>query len=342
MSRIKILFVFGGESTEHEVSLDSARYVSTLLKPELYEVTLCYIDQQGLWWHADDFAQIDAKQLSVQYSARFGTGEVVATDGRILKPDAVLPILLGNNGEDGAIQGLAQLLHIPVVGCGVLGSAICMDKDVTKRLLHEAGIGIVDYVLCQADEPAPKYAGLRTTLGDTLFIKPASQGSSIGVVKVRNEAEFITGLAEAFVYDNKVLIERAVQGVEVGCGIIGNEQPEPSAVSKIDNGQNDFFTYEAKYSLASTAIMQIPAHLPEAVAKEIQSVAVHAYQVLACLGYARVDMFLTDDGQILVNELNTLPAFRDDSSFPKLWKAVGVKPDELWDKIIGFALSVDS
>ncbi|MBC7582062.1 D-alanine--D-alanine ligase [Aeromicrobium sp.] len=338
MTRTTIFFIFGGESAEHRVSLDSARYIFTLLKPERYDIALCYVDTAGIWWKVESFAQIDDERFEVTYTPRLGTGAITASDGTTIHADALLPILLGSNGEDGAIQGVAQMLHVPVVGSGILGSAICMDKEVTKRLLLQANIAVAEYLLyCKGDSNL-SYAAAKEVLGGTIFIKPACQGSSIGVMKATNEAEFDTGLSNALSYDHKILLERAVDGVEVGCGIIGNSTPEASAVSLIDVGDNAFFTYDAKYSRSSSASTQIPANLSADVTEAIKHTAIKAYQVLMCSGYTRIDMFLTNDGRILVNELNTLPAFRDDSSFPKLWKALGVKPNVLWDKIIDYAL----
>lgn len=336
-SKIKLLFVFGGESAEHEVSVDSARYVYSLLDKERYEISLGYIDKKGRWWALESIDQ-DLESVDRELMPHLGKAQLVDSKGNIFQPKVILPITLGPNGEDGSVQALGQLLHIPIVGCGILGSAICMDKDVTKRLLHEAGVPVADYILHYSIDPVLSYEDVSKRLGKTIFIKPANLGSSVGVTKASDAKSFTKGLAVAHEYDHKVLIESAVTGSEVGCGIIGNYQPEASVVSEIKLGGNDFFTYEAKYASNSTASMDIPANFPPDVANKIREVAIQAYRALECRGFARIDMFLTERGEVLVNELNTLPAFRSDSSYPKLWKATGVTPSALWDRIIDFAL----
>ncbi len=338
MSKLKLLFPFGGESAEHEVSVDSAKYVYSLLNKDLYDITLCFVDRDGRWWHIDSFDDNTDPARRHELTMHLGRAEVTDSAGWSLHPDAILPIMLGPNGEDGSVQGLAQLLHLPVIGCGITGSAICMDKLVTKRLLQHAGIPVADYLVHYKGQAVPSFEDVVQHLGKTVFIKPAGLGSSVGVAKADTAEAFTRGLSEAHVHDHKVLIERAVSGIEVGCGIIGNSRPEASVVSKIQLGDNDFFTYDAKYAAGSTAHMIIPADLPRDTTEKIRAVAIQAYQTLECRGFARVDMFLTDDGEVLVNELNTLPAFRSDSSYPKLWKATHMDPAALWDRIIGFAL----
>ena len=335
-SKLQLLLAFGGESAEHEVSIASAGYIYSLLEKDRYDITLCYVDRQGSWWSTDKVEE--SPKLGSELYPRLGKGELIDAEGKKIKPTVILPITLGPNGEDGSIQALAQLLHVPVVGCGIIGSAICMDKDVTKRLLMQAGVPVADYMLHFGTDPALSFNDVTRRLGDTVFIKPANLGSSVGVTKASTEQTFIDGMAEAHKYDHKVLIESAVTGSEVGCGIIGNRDPQASVVSEIKLGDNDFFTYDAKYSLSSTAEMDIPAKFPPEVSDKIRQVSTQAYVALECRGYARIDLFLTQDGKVLVNELNTIPAFRSDSSYPKLWKATGVNPSVLLDKIIDYAL----
>lgn len=336
-SKIQLFLVFGGESAEHEVSVDSARYVYSVLDKQRYDISLGYIDKKGRWWVLEAIDQ-DLTLVEDELTPHLGSGELISSSGRKIKPTVILPITLGPNGEDGSIQALCQLLHIPVVGCGILGSAICMDKDVTKRLLREAGVPVADYILHISGEQNPSYGDVSKRLGNTVFIKPANLGSSVGITKADNAEAFTKGLEEAHKHDYKVLLESAVTGSEVGCGIIGNHHPVASVVSEIKLGGNDFFTYEAKYSSSSTATMDIPAKFSAEVANKIREVAIQSYTALECRGFARIDMFLTEKGEVLVNELNTLPAFRSDSSYPKLWKATGTSPSILWDKIIDFAL----
>jgi D-alanine-D-alanine ligase len=335
-SKIQLFLVFGGESAEHEVSVDSARYVYSLLDKQRYDISLGYIDKEGFWWALDTIDQ-DLNRLSNELTPHLGKGELIDGKGKGMRPTIILPITLGPNGEDGSIQALAQLLHVPVVGCGILGSAICMDKDVTKRLLLEAGVPVADYMIHYSVDPELDFAEVTRRLGKTIFIKPANLGSSVGVSKVDTAEAFTRAMAEAHQHDCKVLIESAVVGSEVGCGVIGNDRPEASAVSEIKLGSNDFFTYDAKYSADSTAQMIIPADFAPEVSEKIRKTAILAYTTLECRGFARVDLFLAEDGKVLVNELNTIPAFRSDSSYPKLWKATGVDPSTLLDKVIDFA-----
>lgn len=336
-SKIQLLLIFGGESAEHEVSVDSARYVYGLLDKERYDISLGYVDRQGSWWAIDAIDQ-DLTRLDRELVPRLGKGELIDSAGKAIRPTVILPITLGPNGEDGSIQGLCQLLHTPVVGCGVLGSAVCMDKDVTKRLLREAGVPVADYILHFSTDPELKYNEVSRQLGETVFIKPANLGSSVGITKASDAKSFTKGMAEAHSHDHKVLIESVVTGSEVGCGIIGHRRPVASVVSEIKLGGNDFFTYEAKYASSSTASMDIPAKFSKGISDKIREVAIKAYRALECRGFARIDMFFTENGEVLVNELNTLPAFRSDSSYPKLWKATDVTPSLLWDQIIDLAL----
>jgi D-alanine-D-alanine ligase len=227
------------------------------------------------------------------------------------------------------MHALAQLLHIPAVDCGILGSAIRMDKDMTKRLLIQAGVPVADYMTHYNIDPELNFAKVTSRLGKAIFIRPANMGSSVGMSKVSNAEEFARGMAEAHGYDNKVLLESAVTGSKVGCGVVSNNHPEASVFSDIKLGGNEFCTYEAKYSADSTTLMTIPADFTTEVSNKIRYAAILAYTALECRGFARVDPFLTNDGEVLVNEINTIPAFRIDSSYPKLWQATGLGLTEL-------------
>lgn len=336
MSKLKVLLSFGGESAEHEVSVDSAKYIYTLLKENLYDITLCYVDRDGLWWHLDNF---DDKTLTRRIV--FDLGTRLANDGSdwSVRPDIIFPVMLGPNGEDGSVQGLAQLLHVPVVGCDIAASAICMDKELTKRLLQQSGIKVVDYIIYKKGDPLPKFKEVTSLLGESVFVKPSNQGSSIGITSASSAEQLRKSIKSAMKYDKTILIEKHIVGIEVGCGVIGNESPEISVVSRIDLGENDFFTYDAKYASNSSANMIIPADLPYGTSENIRNVAKQAYKALGCAGFARIDMFLEKDQTILINEVNTLPAFRSDSSYPKLWKSSGINPSDLLDKIISYSLA---
>lgn len=335
MNKRSLLLLFGGESAEHEVSIRSAANVYDALDHTKYDVSLCYIDPQGKWWLVNDVAERFAPDL--QLTPALGEGALVAGNGAHIRPDVILPILHGPNGEDGSVQGLAQLLHVPIVGCDVLGSAICMDKDVAKRLLLQADVPVVKYVLHRAGMPMPSYKDVSEQLGDTLFVKPANMGSSVGVSKARDEASFKKAMDQALQHDHKVLIEQAITGREIECAVLGNEQPMASVPGEIMPGE-EFYSYAAKYAENSSTKTSAHASLPDDIAQRIRSLALQAYQALECRGMARVDFFLTCSGELYVNELNTLPGFTNISMYPQLWQASGVSYPDLLDRLVDLAL----
>lgn len=335
MSKRTILLLFGGESAEHEVSIRSASNVFDALDKSKYDISLCYIDREGKWWHTNEVVERSA--MDPQLHPVLGEGKLVNTAGEGARPDVILPILHGQNGEDGSIQGLAQLLHVPIVGCEVLGSAICMDKDIAKRLLIQANVPVADYVLHRSGQPAPQYDDVRGKLGDTLFVKPANQGSSVGVSRVENADEFDAAIVEALKHDHKVIIERAISGRELECAVLGNEKPEASVVGEI-MPEETFYSYDAKYAVDSQTKTSTDIELPEGVSDRIRQMAVDAYTALECRGLARVDFFLADDGTIYINEINTLPGFTNISMYPQLWQATGLSYPQLLDRLVELAL----
>lgn len=335
MSKIKLLLLFGGESAEHEVSIRSASNVYDALDKTKYDISLCYIDRGGKWWHAKEVVERSA--LDAQLHPVLGEGKLIDSAGEGIRPDVLMPILHGPNGEDGSVQGLAQLLHVPVVGCDVLGSAVCMDKDIAKRLLMQADVSVVDYALHRSGGEAPKYDELRQKLGDTLFVKPANLGSSVGVSRVENAEDLDAALAEALKYDHKVIIERAITGRELECAVLGNEKPEASVVGEI-MPQETFYSYEAKYAADSLTKTSTDIELPDGVSDKIRETAVKAYVALECRGLARVDFFLADDGTLYINEINTLPGFTNISMYPQLWQASGLDYPRLLDRLVELAL----
>jgi D-alanine-D-alanine ligase len=335
MSKRSILLLFGGESAEHEVSIRSASNVFDALDKTKYDVSLCYIDRTGQWWHTNEVVERSA--MDAQFHPVLGEGKLIDSAGHGVKPDVMMPILHGPNGEDGSVQGLAQLLHIPVVGCEILGSAICMDKDIAKRLLIQANVPVVDYVLHRAGQPLPSYEDVRGKLGDTLFVKPASLGSSVGVSRVENAEEFDAAIAEALKHGHKVIVERAISGRELECAVLGNEKPEASVVGEIMPSET-FYSYDAKYAADSQTKTSTDIELPDGVSDRIREQAVNAYIALECRGLARVDFFLADDGMIYINEINTLPGFTNISMYPQLWLASGVSYPQLLDRLVELAL----
>jgi D-alanine-D-alanine ligase len=336
MKLIRILLMFGGESSEHDVSVASARNVYAALDNQKYDIDLCYISRTGEWQTVEDIEQLEGAHAALVPALGKGYFE---SDGRKISPDVLLPILHGTNGEDGAVQGLAQLLHIPIVGCGILGSAVCMDKEVAKRLLRAAGIAVADYVVYRTHEQMPDFAHVTLQLGNPIFVKPASQGSSVGVSKVYDEAGFKKAIAEAGRYDRKIIIEKMAHGREIECSVLGNAHPAASPVGEIKPGE-DFYSYDDKYAATSDAQVIVPADIPEDVAHMVRETAVKAYRVLECRGLSRVDFFVDGDA-IIVNEINTLPGFTNISMYPKLWQHAGLSYSQLVDRLIELALDGD-
>ena len=335
MQRIRILLLFGGQSAEHEVSIASAHNVFAALDDRKYDISLCYITKDGHWRLVEDIENLDSHNslLPVLGGKQF----VVQPAGHSLMPNVIWPVLHGPNGEDGTVQGLAALMHIPIVGCDVLSSALCMDKEMSRRLLKAEGLHTTEYTVHYAHELPPNFSHITLQLGNPVFIKPANMGSSVGVFKVHDEAEFTRALQEAHKLDKKVLIEQAITGREIECAVMGNGDPLASGVGEVDP-EDDFYSYDAKYSPTSEAKVIIPADVSEEIAENVRQTALTAYRALGCSGMARVDVFVTPDNRVVVNELNTLPGFTNISMYPKLWRATGMTYTELVDKLITFAL----
>lgn len=350
--KITVGVLFGGRSAEHEVSLRSARTVVGALDPKKYNAVLIGIDRDGRWFLGDSsqkllnataISQHEAEHLSAPTVALTPTGSnhsLVDSDTgtEISQLDVIFPVLHGPYGEDGTIQGLAKLANVACVGAGVLGSAIGMDKDVMKRLLRDAGLPIGLFLTATAPQKSKlSYTEITKKLGNTLFIKPANLGSSVGVSKVSSEKEFKAAVDLAFTYDRKIIIEEFIPGREIECSVLGNDEVKVSLPGEI-KAHDAFYSYEAKYSGESQSEVIIPADLsPEAIAK-VQQLALQVYTVLECRGLARVDFFYTENGSFLVNEINTLPGFTSISMFPKLWEASGLPLPELVETLIHLAL----
>ncbi len=333
------MLLFGGESSEHTVSISSARNVFAALNDNKYDVVLGYIDETGKWWLLDNMSDPIDTSESQQLIPVLGTGNFTTIPSdEVVSPDVILPILHGLNGEDGTVQGLAQLLHIPIVGCGVESSAITMDKVTTKQLLGQSGIRTVPYEVHLSGEPYLSYNQLSEKLGSQLFVKPANGGSSIGISKVNNDDELSRALVEAHRYDKKVLIEKSIKARELEVGVLGSgSKVQISSVGEI-RPDSDFYSFESKYDAASQSQTIIPADISDQISEEIRKYAKQVYLILGCGGLARVDFFLSDDGTIYLNEVNTLPGFTNISMYPKLWRQEGVSYSELIDTLISDAL----
>jgi D-alanine-D-alanine ligase len=352
MKKIRVGVVFGGRSAEHEVSLQSARNVLEALDREKYEPFLIGIDREGRW-RLDEQTRVlfDAARPLPNLVAD-GPREVglvargegsrlmdLARNTELAKLDVIFPVLHGPYGEDGSVQGLCRLANIPCVGAGILGSAVGMDKDVMKRLLRDAGIPNARFLLVARGQEPPPFADVAARLGTPVFVKPANLGSSVGISRAGNADEYRTAIAVALRYDRKVIVEECIRGREIECSVLGNTDPVASVPGEIvTGGAHAFYDYEAKYLDEKGAELCIPAKLDGPTAELVRSLAVKTYTVLCCEGMARVDMFLRDTGEVLVNEINTIPGFTRISMYPKLWEASGLPPRGLVDRLITLAL----
>ena len=339
MDRPTVLLLFGGESPEHDVSISSARNVYAAIDNAKFTVVLGYIDRHGKWWLLDRLGDEITTHGAPQLAPVLGAGSFVTfPSSRVVKPDVILPILHGKNGEDGSVQGLAQLLHIPIAGCDMTASNIAMDKLATKEILSANDIKVVPYFAYRRGDPAPDFNHLSMRLGSPMFVKPSRAGSSFGVSKVYSEDELPGALAAAHDYDNVALIERGISGRELEVSVLGNPpQHRVSGVCEVKTTEG-FYDYEAKYASTSAAEFMIPADLSDEGRERIRQLAGRVYEILGCQGLARVDFFLTDDGTIYVNEINTLPGFTNLSVYPKLWREEGISYSQLIERLINLAL----
>ncbi|MDR3333550.1 MAG: D-alanine--D-alanine ligase [Treponema sp.] len=347
--KIKVGILFGGKSAEHEVSLQSAKNVFDAIDREQYTPILIGIDKSGRWLlndashfllDADDPKRIRLNGSSDSVALVPQSGGVISNLSALGKPagsiDVIFPILHGPFGEDGTVQGLLKLADLPFVGAGVLGSALGMDKDVMKRLLRDAGLPIGKFMALTSHEPIPAFDRVIQQLGLPLFVKPANMGSSVGVSKVHDAQEYTRAITEAFTYDRKLILEEYIQGRELECAVLGNEEPLASVPGEVISS-HEFYSYSAKYLDEKGAILEIPAQVPADTAQTIQALAVKTFRVLACEGLARVDFFLKADGNTLINEINTMPGFTAISMYPKLWEASGISYTELINRLIALA-----
>jgi D-alanine-D-alanine ligase len=339
MDRTTVLVLFGGESSEHDVSVSSARNVYAAIDNTKFDVILGYIDTDGKWWLLDRFSNDINTHGAPQLAPVLGSGSFVSfPSSRIVKPDVILPILHGKNGEDGSVQGLAQLLHIPIVGCDMTSSSICMDKLATKEILSVHGIAIAPYEVHHRGDAVPDFNHLSMKLGSPMFVKPTRAGSSVGVSKVYSEEELNNALELAHEHDAVALIERGIAGRELEVAVLGNPPShQTSSVGEIVPGEG-FYSYDDKYKTSSTAKVVVPAELDGEVASRIRQLAGDVYAILGCSGLSRVDFFLANDGTIYVNEINTLPGFTNISMYPKLWREQGVSYSDLIERLITLAL----
>ena len=348
MDKTKVLILFGGRSAEHEVSVVSARSLCDALERNRYMPVLVGVARDGRWLYRglnDNLLSekvVDGRAGSL---VRLGSkaGELVNRHGAVVEDgrfDVVFPLLHGPYGEDGCIQGLFELQGLPYVGAGVAASAVGMDKQLSRAVFTAAGLRQTEYRVIQRSHwhgnPDSVLKDLQEALTYPLFVKPVNLGSSVGISKVYNSSQLVDAVDLAGAYDTKIIVEASVEKArELECALLGNTNPEVSGVGEIIPNA-EFYSYDAKYN-DNCAELIIPSDLEKPVTRRIQDMAVRAFQAIDCSGLARVDFLIAPDGQVLINEINTMPGFTPISMYPKLWEAAGVSYSELIHRLIEYA-----
>ncbi len=348
MEKLNVAVIFGGCSPEYSVSLESAHAVITHMDRTRYNPVLIGISSMGNWYHFT--GDIEKIKLDAWNDPADCTPALVSPDRDchalfVLKNagveritlDAAFPVLHGRNGEDGTVQGLLELAGIPLVGCGVLASALCMDKDRAHKLAQAAGINVPASAVLDKTTDVSDAFPLADKLGYPLFIKPLRAGSSYGITKVAKREELPAAIKLAFEYDSHIILEEAISGFEVGCAVLGNDTLTVGELDEIELS-NGFFNFTEKYTLKTSAI-HVPARIPPAKAAEMKKTAQRIYKALGCQGFARVDMFLDENGRVVFNEVNTIPGFTAHSRYPSMMKAAGISFEQIISNVIELAVS---
>jgi len=352
MEKLKVGVIFGGVSSEHNVSKVSGSSVISNLNKDKYDILPIYIDEKGNWYtYEKDINEI--KILDIDSNIEENLKPISNIEATLKSLDVVFPVLHGLGGEDGSIQGLFELFNIPYVGCGILASSVGMDKAYTKIVFEKAGIKQAKYgyirrfndkyiyvdkefneEILSIDEIAEK---INSNLNYPMFIKPSNSGSSVGINKANNLEELKVAIEYAAKFDKKILIEQGLVGKEVECAVLGNEEVEASCIGEIKPAE-DFYTFDAKYKNQESKVL-IPAELPAEMSEKIRKLAVKAFKAIDGKGLSRVDFFANlETNEIYINEINTLPGFTTISMYPKLFEQVGIPYEELLDRLIKLAL----
>ena len=350
MNKTRLAILFGGKSTEYPVSLHSAAAIIDNVPKDLYEVTLIGITREGKWLHYegstdkindDTWHEGPLSPVLLSMGEFKGLIKLNESDNTYekIEIDCIFPVLHGRNGEDGTIQGMCQMAGIPYVGCDMTSSALAMDKEYTHMICEMSGIKTAPYMT------AVKHKGLNIKdlyeetvkkLSLPIFIKPANSGSSIGISKVRSYDEFEKGLMEAFEHDRKIILESNIEGFEIGCAVVGNDDLVIGEVDEIDT-KNDFFDYEEKYSQRNSKI-HCPARISDDLKAQAKEIAAKVYKALGCRGLSRIDMFLTPQDEIYLNEVNTIPGLTSLSRYPSMLKKIGIEYKDLIVKLVDLAM----
>ncbi|MDL5045694.1 D-alanine--D-alanine ligase family protein [Oscillatoria amoena NRMC-F 0135] len=336
----KVAILFGGRSVEHAVSVNSAKNIYEFIDKNIFEPVPIGISTSGQWYLMQsvnkDIEQ--GKALGLILDPK-NAGFMLLASGDRFKVDIVFPALHGTDGEDGSIQGMLTALDLPLVGTGVLGSSLAMNKIVAKRLLKQAGLPVGDFLSFHRKEKSKiRFEAIEKKLGLPFMVKSASLGSSVGISKVSRKSQFKKALDEAFRYDHEVIMEEFISGREIECAILGNHPAEASNPGEIIvKGNYEFYTFDAKYVDPDAVVIQVPADLDKKTTKRIREISVSAFKTLYCQDFARVDLFLTTKGNVYVNEINTIPGFTNSSMYPMMWNERGIGFTELITRLITLA-----
>ncbi|HHH54842.1 MAG TPA: D-alanine--D-alanine ligase [Bacteroidetes bacterium] len=344
---MNVAILFGGKSAEHEISIRSANNVFKFIDRIKFNPILIKIDKNGRWL-TDKFMVEKFDFSEIKDISDFNPADIVVlnpgSDKKFIIKDSdveftvdvVHPVLHGPNGEDGSMQGLLKILNLPFVGPGVLGSAVGMDKEIMKRLLKESGIKIGDYLVARYGD-FPDFETVKSELGLPVYIKPANMGSSVGISRVSDSSQYKKAIDLAYKYDTKLVIEANIDGREVECAVLGNENPKASVPGEVA-ATKEFYDYEAKYLDDNGYEIKIPADLDKDTETKVRETALKTFKILECEGLSRVDVFVTKDNDVIVNEINTLPGFTSISMYPMLWKASGIEYTDLISKLLFLAI----
>lgn len=341
--RLRVGILFGGRSAEHEVSVISAQGVMAAIDQDRFQVVPMGVTKEGTWLTPQEtqaaLAAIRGERMGAleEPSRRGFSGRVLAA---LRKVDVLFPLVHGTYGEDGSLQGFLEMIGIPYVGAGVAASALGMDKALQQKVFRQAGLPLPHSLVVTwpqwKNEMAAVVRQIESKLGYPCFVKPANSGSSIGTAKAGSQLDLADGLAEAFRYDRKALVEQAIEGRHIECSVLGNDDPQASPLGEIVFSR-DFYDYVAKYEDPRTRLI-IPADLPPEVSERLRALAIAVFRTIDCAGMGRVDFFLTHGGQAYVNEINTIPGFTPVSMYPKLWEAAGLSYSDLITRLIELGL----
>lgn len=336
----KVAILYGGRSVEHAVSVNSARNIFEFIDKTKFEPVPLGISKSGQWFRTNsvskDIEQGEGLGLVLD---PVNPGFMVLSSGERFKVDAIFPVLHGTDGEDGSVQGLIKAMDIPMVGTGVLGSALSMNKIVAKRLMRQAGLPVTDFLsFSYQEKESVKFSAISRKLGLPFMVKSASLGSSVGVTKVKTKADFVKAVDEAFRYDDEILVEEFVTGREIECAVLGNAPAETSNPGEIVISKSyEFYTFDAKYVDPEAVQIHVPTKLSKPIIGKIRTVSKKAFEVLHCQDFSRVDLFLDKRGRIYINEINTIPGFTNSSMYPMMWKERGISFSELITRLLNLA-----